>query len=299
MQSILARCRPLPTWVISQLFTLYLFTKDDIKTALIPVTIFASVAGPYTSPKSLFETVFWIWLHLLQFNLSNQTLKPEEDEFNKPSRPLPSGRITLKNARRLRWILVPACIGYSATYSVPVMASSIALIIGTILYDDIGASASHWSIRGSVNAINLGCSEVGATLIAGLDRTKLDNVGTLAVLLSVTIYATTIQTSDFADCEGDRLVGRKTMPLTMPTLARPLVFVAMAAWSIALSYLWGLAHLQAATFCAMGFYVGFRFLLFTSVKDDKVSFNWYNLWLTLAHVLPGVWRVRSSGFAFM
>jgi len=284
----------LPSWVLYQLTTLFLFTKSDIKTLVVPVTLFASAAGPYTSPKALAETIFWIWLHLLQFNVSNQSLKPEEDVHNKPSRPLPSKRITLKNARRLRWAMIPICIGYSATYSSPVTVASAGFIIGTMIYDDFGAHASHWLIRGCVNAYNLGCCEVGATLIAGWDRTKLDNVGILAVLLSVVIYATTIQTSDFQDCEGDRLVGRKTMPLTMPTLARPFVFVAMTGWSIILSYLWQLAHLQAAIFSGMGLYVGLRFLTLKSVKEDKVSFNWYNLWLTLAHVLPAVWRINTS-----
>jgi len=188
------------------------------------------------------------------------------------------------------------CIGYSAMYSFPVVLATVAFIVGTITYDDIGAHASHWFIRGCSNAFNFGSLEVGATLIAGLDRTRLDGVGKLAVLLSVSIYASTIQTADFRDCEGDRLVGRKTMPLTMPTIARPLVFALMTAWSIALSYLWQLNYELAAVFCSFGLYIGLRFLVRRGVKDDKLSFNWYNLWLTLAHILPGVWRAKHSGF---
>jgi len=295
MHPILARCRSLPTWLSSQLTTLFLFTKDDFKTLVIPATIFASAAGPYTSPKALLEAVFWIWLHLLQFTISNQTLKPEEDEYNKPHRPLPSKRISLKNAKRLRWFLIPVCVGWSATYSTHTAAASSAMLLGTIAYNELEMHASHWLIRGCVNAWNMGSTEVGATLIAGNDRARLDNVGILAVLLSVTIYATTIHTSDFKDCEGDRLIGRKTMPITMPTTARPLTFAVMFVWSIILSYLWDLASLQAAAFCGMGLYIGLRFLALESVRDDKVSFNWYNLWLTLAHVLPGIWRFKASG----
>ena len=129
--------------------------------------IFAAAAGPYTSFKSHLETIFWIWLHLLQFNVSNQSLDPEEDAHNKPHRPIPSKRISWKNARILRWTLIPICIGYSAMYSFSVSLASIAFVIGTITYDDIGAHASHWFIRGCSNAFNLGCLEVGATLIAG------------------------------------------------------------------------------------------------------------------------------------
>ena len=178
-----------------------------------------------------------------------------------------------------------------------------------------------WEVRRSaLHSLQVSHSSSSATmpisltsLVAGTDRAKLDNVGILAVLLSVTIYATTIHTSDFKDCEGDRLIGRKTMPITMPTIARPSTFAVMLVWSIILSYLWDLASLQAVTFCGMGLYIGLRFLTMTSVRDDKISFNWYNvsytcfqlksdeltrcfkLWLTLAHVLPGVWRVKASG----
>ena len=58
--------------------------------------------------------VFWTWLHLLQFCVSNQSMDPEEDALNKPWRPIPSGLISVVGAHRLRWILLPSCFSLSA-----------------------------------------------------------------------------------------------------------------------------------------------------------------------------------------
>jgi 4-hydroxybenzoate polyprenyltransferase len=135
--------------------------------------MFASVAAPAASPMPILEAAFWIWIHLLQFDVSNQSLKPEEDIHNKPDRPLPSGRISLGQARLLRWLLIPACIGFSAMYSKSVAAASAGLVMMTIIYDEMGAHAGHWILRNTVNALGFGCFEVGSTLVAGEDTMHL------------------------------------------------------------------------------------------------------------------------------
>jgi 4-hydroxybenzoate polyprenyltransferase len=121
-----------------------------------------------TDISRLPSVMFWIWLHLLQFDVSNQTQKPEEDEMNKRDRPLPSKRISLRNALILRWALVPACLGLSAVYSVQTLYASIALVTLTIIYDDLRASARGWIVRNVVNACGFASFEVGSTLVAGI-----------------------------------------------------------------------------------------------------------------------------------
>lgn len=113
------------------------------------------------------HTIFWIWIHLLQFDVSNQTMSPEEDENNKKDRPLPSKRMTLQDAIVLRWLLVPICWGWSALYSREVVYASIALVALTISYDELGFHAKHWLVRNVNNAAGFAAFEVGATLIAG------------------------------------------------------------------------------------------------------------------------------------
>ncbi|THH08949.1 hypothetical protein EW145_g2356 [Phellinidium pouzarii] len=249
----------LPSHVMYHLWTAFLFTKSDIKTTVIPITSLAVASAPLSELSHLPHIVFWIWFHVLQFDVSNQTLKPEEDEYNKRDRPLPSKRITWRNARILRWILVPACCALSSCYSKETVYASIALCIFTYVYDEMEYAAGHWLGRNVVNAMGFMSFEVGACLIAGANRHALDNISVMSVLCSAGIFVTTIQAQDFKDTEGDRLVGRKTLPIVAPTVARPTLMLALAAWSIGLSALWGLSMGASLTFNVLALSVGIRF----------------------------------------
>lgn len=127
----------------------------------------AIASAPLASVTHLLSTMFWIWIHLLQFDISNQTLDPEEDKRNKPDRPLPAGRITLKNAVILRWVLVPICFSISLAMSVECLYASVCLVALTMIYNELGAHSNHWVIRNIMNAVGLGSFGWGASLIAG------------------------------------------------------------------------------------------------------------------------------------
>ncbi|KAF9552396.1 hypothetical protein CPC08DRAFT_646965 [Agrocybe pediades] len=277
--------------VAYHLHTAFLFTKSDIKTTLIPITFFAAAAAPITDFGRLPHVIFWIWVHLLQFDVSNQTINPEEDELNKRDRPLPSKRMTLEQALWLRYSLVPVCFILSLAYSVEVLCVSIALVFLTFLYDELGAHAGHWIVRNAVNAAGFAAFESGATLIAGKDAHYLSNVGVLSICFSAGIFATTIQAQDFKDKEGDRTIGRKTIPIVFPDIGRYTVIVPMLAWSVGLSIVWGLDILTAVLFTCLALWVGGRFLALRSIHADQVTFYWYNVWLSAAHALPGYYHL--------
>ncbi|KAG1871841.1 hypothetical protein DFJ58DRAFT_652344, partial [Suillus subalutaceus] len=80
-----------------------LFTRSDYKTILLPVTIFTFILSPRRNPLALSCTLCWVWFHLLQANVSNQTYSAHEDVVNKPCRPVPSGRISVRDCHALRW----------------------------------------------------------------------------------------------------------------------------------------------------------------------------------------------------
>ncbi|EJD04462.1 uncharacterized protein FOMMEDRAFT_82531 [Fomitiporia mediterranea MF3/22] len=273
----LGALRNLPSELLYHLWTLFLFTKSDIKTTVIPITSLAVASAPLATTRHLPHVVFWIWFHVLQFDVSNQTLKPEEDEFNKRDRPLPAKRIMWKNALRLRWALVPACWTLSACYSLETVYASIALCLLTFIYDEMGFAAGHWLGRNFVNALGFMSFEVGACLVAGGNRHRMDNISVLSVLCSAGIFATTIQAQDFKDTEGDRLVGRKTLPIVAPTVARPTLLAALLIWTGALSMIWKLAPMPAILFHILAVAVGVRFIVLNSIKADQRSFYLYNV----------------------
>ena len=186
------------------LWTMILFTKSDIKTTVIPIvrrssastenakantmhrlllqTILACASTPLYKLSQLFHVVFWLWFHVLQFSVSNQTLRPEEDEYNKKDRPLPAKRITLENARTLRLALVPLCLLLSTFYSIEVVYASISICFLTWIYDEAGFAAGHWVGRNAVNAMGLSSFEVGACLIAGTSLRRLVDLKSLTMI---------------------------------------------------------------------------------------------------------------------
>ncbi|OJA13433.1 hypothetical protein AZE42_13358 [Rhizopogon vesiculosus] len=152
--------------ISGHILTLYLFTKSDVLTTLIPITLFALAAAPHLHLSHIPHTIIWIWLHLLKFDISNQIQDPEEDRRNKPDRPLPAGRITAETAADIRWLLVPICLAFSAKYGKQALASSICFEALSIWYNDFGGHKAGFS-KNLLTAAGYMCMEVGATIVAG------------------------------------------------------------------------------------------------------------------------------------
>ena len=105
----------------------------------------------------------------------------------------------------------------------------------------------------------------------------MDSVALLAVATSVGIFATTIQTQDFRDCDGDRRIGRQTLPMVIPLLSRYTLLPILLAWSIGLSVLWNLSAPVAGAFLGLALFVALRFITMRDVKSDQVSYYIYNV----------------------
>ncbi|KAE9396857.1 hypothetical protein BT96DRAFT_824146 [Gymnopus androsaceus JB14] len=278
--------------VYDVLVTLFFFSKSDIKSTLIPITSFAAACAPLQSIAQLPATVVWIWIHLLQFNLANQLISVEEDRRNKPDRPLPSGRVSLPTVLAFRWILVPACFGFSALFSFQVVCSSVVFVALTVLYNECGGHA-YWATRDFLNGLGFSAFEWGACLIAGPDQTKLTDVALRAVYIGFPLFATTIHCQDFKDIQGDTLLNRQTLPIFLPAASRYIILTALTMWSLTLAWLWELPVSISAAFIGLGLYVGARFLMQKTKHEDQVSYYWYNVWLSAAHALPAIKLLRS------
>ncbi|KAI6100350.1 UbiA prenyltransferase family-domain-containing protein [Pisolithus sp. B1] len=274
--------------IFSDLYTLFLFTQSDIRIALLPVTLFSVAAAPLASPIRVLETTFWIWLHLLQCNVANQIKAPDEDEINKPSRPIPAGRITVEDATTLRRALVPICLLYSALYSVELMQISLTLILFTMWYNERDGDKHSFS-KNFLTAVMYGISELGGTLVAGHDRTQVSPTGRIAAEVTVAVFASTLHAQDFKDADGDRSTGRRTFPIAYPVASRFATGLAIPLWSIFLTLMWQLDLLCATAFVGYGCYVGARFMFYRTVQDDKLSCKHYCAWFSIHHLFPAYW----------
>ncbi|KAJ8592538.1 hypothetical protein M405DRAFT_859652 [Rhizopogon salebrosus TDB-379] len=277
--------------------TLYSFTSDDITTTIIPITLFAVVAGPLCTIQRSIHIVFWIWLHLLQFNVANQIIDPEEDGMNKSSRPIPSGQISLEDAVLLRWALVPLCLATSAYYSSQVFSISFVLTLFIIFYNELKAHW-HWVSKNFITAVGYACFEIGSTLIAGKDMSRLEPTAISAIIMSLAVFASTLHAQDFKDVEGDRLIGRQTLPIAFPNLARTSMLIGLPLWSIYLSRVWGVDALCTSAFTAYAAMVGLRFMTCKTSQAARRSCKLYSLWFSVAHLLPAYWRYFHEARAY-
>lgn len=256
--------------------------------------ISAAAIVPSAEAKKLIHTALWVWIHLLQANVSNQTYSAHEDVINKPWRPLPSGRITVNETSQFRWFLLAVCLCLSSWHGPGVLSASAALSLVEVLYDDLGFS-SHPVLKNLCNVGGYLMFELGATIIlsseASVDRTSL-----VALLSSGLLIFTTIHAQDFADVDGDRLSGRRTLPIIAPEGSRLYMLAALPGWSIILSMLWGLGPLCGTLFLAFGLFVGTQYFRFRDGPHDQSSYLLYNVWLLVAHVLPMNARSKLLGW---
>ncbi|KAJ8594953.1 hypothetical protein M405DRAFT_728919 [Rhizopogon salebrosus TDB-379] len=272
--------------------TLFLFTKSDVLTGLIPITLFVLAAAPHPHLARIPETIVWMWMHILKHDISNQIQDPEEDKMNKPDRPLPSGRISTQNAAYVRWTLVPICLAFSAKYGGQALASSACVEAISIWYNHFGGDKG-WISKNLLTASGYICVEIGAIIVAGPNR-YIDSVGARAITFNCAVFATTIHAQDFKDEEGDRSTGRRTLVTLFPTFARTSMMIGIPLWSFCLSRLWKLDYMCSAAFIVYGIVVGARFVFYRSASADKQSCKLYSLWFTIAHLLPGYWRFFYS-----
>lgn len=124
-------------------------------------------SGLFYEPASQLIRVRVFRIHLLQHNASNQSRSRVEDALNRPWRPIPSGRISERDAIRLRLGLVPFCIGLSLFYGWDVALASTLLTITTIIHDDF-ALAGHWVGKNACTMLGYISFEIGATKIMGI-----------------------------------------------------------------------------------------------------------------------------------
>ncbi|KAF5376583.1 hypothetical protein D9757_009585 [Collybiopsis confluens] len=261
------------TSVNYHLKTLFLFTRSDYKTIFFPVLIFSFATSPKIQAGSVLRTVIWIWVHLLQANVSNQTFSGHEDLINKPWRPLPSGRITPNQARALRWCLMILCLCVSAAYGPMVLFASAALTIVEIVHDDVGFSGGT-ILKNLCNVGGYSTFELGAA--CSLNDGRLTDTAVIALICSCLIIFTTISAQDFADVEGDKLSGRRTLPIVAPDGSRYYILSVLLMWSYILIHMWGVGPRSGGIFVGMGAYIGSRYFRFREARDDRFSYLLYN-----------------------
>lgn len=123
----------------------------------------------------------------------------------------------------------------------------------------------------------------------------VDNVVYTALLISFMVIATTIHCQDlkvsnltftfadkalieFQDIDGDRIIGRKTLPIQFcQQVSRVSFLISIIACSVIVPRVWRLHLIVNLLFLGFGAYVGARTYLERSITDDKRNFKTYTV----------------------
>ena len=192
----------------------YRFMWRDIPFALLPGVAFTLLAvkhnGSANYIPALLRSLLYFYLYLYSFNLCNQYTGVEEDRINKPDRPIPSGLVSVEGAR-FRWYIVTA-LYIVAGVAIGNVWSCFLFIFAYSMYNYYRGS-EHWFTKNSV-LIPLGTVVQGwAGWTAATGDLWLDQESALFVGMATLYVGVLLNLQDFRDVEGDRKVGRKTMPV--------------------------------------------------------------------------------------
>ncbi|TEA18927.1 Fumagillin beta-trans-bergamotene synthase [Colletotrichum sidae] len=277
--------------LLYNLETIYLFLKADIKNVVLPHTLFA-LSSLYTGrfsnsgstplvfttflPK-LCHAALWLAATILVERVTNQRLPASiiEDAFNKPWRPLASGRITPEETQSLALWLVPAVMLFGAASGA--FRETASLMVITWMYNDLdAANASLWW-RTAMNALALMNFSAGAMVVATgpLDYSS-SGKSVVWILLTGLIVLTTIHCQDLPDIVGDKARGRETIPLVWgETVARTSLALWVLFWSIAIPLYWEVSSVAFGVTFGVGLGMAFWTLYRQRLDDDR--FVW-KLW---------------------
>ncbi|KAL6715096.1 hypothetical protein ACLMJK_007357 [Lecanora helva] len=293
--------------LIYNLHTAYLFAAKDIKTILIPQTLFglinayactqeAKTHAPSTA-VSLSDilhrtpiTILWISLNLIPFCIDNQRQPGSiaEDAVNKPSRPLPAKRLTAEQART--WIFTLYTTAFIFSLCVGGTSMCLALMGLGWLYNDRQMSEHGWVTRNILTALGYAAFGVGALMVAmptSLAESTISPKTWLWVLFLAGVIATTGHLTDMADLEGDKSRGRKTAPIVLgENLVTWTICLPVAVWSVLCPWFWEVSFLGFVLPVVVGKEIVSRLLTKRTAGGYKQTFRIWNLWVAVIYFLP-------------
>ncbi|GJC80390.1 fumagillin beta-trans-bergamotene synthase af520 [Colletotrichum liriopes] len=278
--------------------TLYLFTRSDVKTVLVPQIIFvmsAVLSGQALTTghretageavQRLPLAILWIWLNLIVCGVSNQRLENSvvEDELNKPWRPIAAKRLTPGQAQRLLLGMIPLTVGISAALGG--FKPTLTMMTLLWMYNDLdGSSINIWA-RNAINTGGIMCFSAGSLEV--LSRGELLPKLWAWIGLTGVAIATTVQALDFPDMEGDNARGRKTIPLLYgENVARVGLAVMVLIWSIACPIFWELRLVFWTAPVGVGILMAALTILRRDEKSDDVVAKLWCLWMSVLYILP-------------
>ncbi|KUL85343.1 hypothetical protein ZTR_07041 [Talaromyces verruculosus] len=262
----------------------YGFIRRDVSMGMLPIPVFTTASLLYRNAPTeeiaiaIAKTLLLGLLYLYSFVVGNQICGVQEDQINKPDRPIAAGATSLK-AARIRWaVLTVLYFSYGCYLGVGIWSAmwiAISFAHNFLSFGDFGPTKDM--------CIGLGCVAqlTAAWLIGGAPYEVGWNW--IKIIALYTLFPIPLQ--DLRDVPGDLAVGRKTTPILMGDMPCRIyislgVFISQFLlikyrildhrldWStVALSTVLGILALT----------VIFRLFAFRDVKSDRYSYRLYTV----------------------
>ncbi|KAF2806554.1 uncharacterized protein BDZ99DRAFT_466120 [Mytilinidion resinicola] len=296
--------------VLYFLETLFLFSKSDIPTYVVPCTLFgtlSTLAGSSltSAPVSVATLLFrvptvalWAWLFCVLFNCSNQRSPDSvlEDKINKPHRPIPAGRITSSQTNLCMAIGVPAVLllNYFFLGAWEEMAIMYTVMY---LYNDLQLGDNFFWKNFLIATAGNGVYNAGSLRLAsGTARASYftSNASDLLtptamkwIALVSSAVLITMHLQDLRDLEGDRARDRRTLPIVFgEKFARWSIAVPVMLFSIAAASFWKSGIIGYTEICVPGAVVAYRVMFLRGTKHDRKTYTLWAVWLMALYALP-------------
>ncbi|KAI4254496.1 MAG: hypothetical protein LQ352_003071 [Teloschistes flavicans] len=298
--------------------TIYLLTYSDILQFIFPTILFgftASLSSCLLAPNPsqpahvswstiLYNTpraLLWIWSNTIICDLCNQR-HPEsirEDSVNKPYRPIPSGRLSAEQARR--WTLYALPFTYALSSALGAARETPVMYIVLWMLDELGGREEHWAIRNVLNASGfVGCCVGIVPIFRGqVAEAKFNTIGWAWCGVICGAIASTLQVADLRDQEGDKAIGRKTMPLVLGDgVARWSIVGATVFWSFVCCQFWGVRWQVWILEISINALLIKKLLRERNARADAVTYRIWGAWLVSLYFLPLWYETRFGDWPF-
>jgi 4-hydroxybenzoate polyprenyltransferase len=201
-------------WTKNQIkFAHDIFKLEDQAANLLSFFVGATLAYGSLPPFSiqLIYGIVAVSFCLLGTNLINQIADIEIDRINKPHRPLTSGKMSIKTATIITWLL------YTGAVVASILASSMMLIL-TSIYIFLGVGYSLRPLRFKdkffISNLTIAIWYNFINFLIGWVVFKPAQTAPYALLFLLFFYdIIAINSKDYPDVEGDRQYGAKTLPV--------------------------------------------------------------------------------------
>ncbi|MDZ8051204.1 MAG: UbiA family prenyltransferase [Aulosira sp. ZfuVER01] len=271
-----------------ELVLMWQFIWRDYSSALLPGLLFLIAAWKVNLlplnelPLQIGRGIIYFWLYILSFCIPNQIVGIEEDKLNKPNRPLVTGLVSVHGAL-VRWVVSMiffSCVGWWFGVLEWALLWQICIIL-----NNFGRWDKHWITKNII----MGVGTVAQLAAAYQLVAPLTPIAWRWILVLAGVWLTISAVQDLRDIEGDRAIGRNTLPIAFGETASRVILslgFALLPFATHLLLMMPVGITAKVLLCDMALavlslIVAVRIIFYRSPQADHRTYMLFTYWFCL------------------